>query len=182
MSLVLQNVANHGSPYSIQDVFLSFGKGLHDPQNQIPIRLFSEGCAMPGGSINCSLACQQASLVFEDTATLHNCLHYPTIASALAQGTVATESVEVAASYGIYAGDADPSSTIRETIQQCLTEYCDSTPECAASRTSGQDADVPASVCSGQLCYDHTNICEGVYAPVIDDIAGVGVSALPPCM
>ncbi|KAI4112417.1 MAG: hypothetical protein LQ345_006435 [Seirophora villosa] len=130
---------------------------------------------MPGGSINCSLACQQASLVFEDTATLHNCLQYPTIASALSRGTVATESVDVAASYGIYAGDADPSSTIRETIQQCLTDYCDSTPGCAESRTSGRDADLPASVCAGQLCYDHTNICEGVYAPVIDDIAGVGI-------
>ncbi|KAI4267838.1 MAG: hypothetical protein L6R35_006822 [Caloplaca aegaea] len=176
MSLALQSVANYGGPYSVQDAFFSFENGFHDAQNQSsPLLLLSEGCTLDSGTKNCSLACEHAGLIFGDTATLHNCLQYPIIAGALSRGTLDSESVEIATQYGIYAGDVDPSITITETIQQCLNEYCDSTSRCGRPKTSNRDADGPAKICAGQLCYNHTDICEGVYAPVIDDIAGIGI-------
>lgn len=179
MSLKLQSLAGHSSLYSVQDAFLSFKNAAFDAQDNPTVTLYSDGCLLDGGSRNCSVACRQASLIFESTATLHNCLHYPVIAGALSIRNLESESLAIAASYGIDEEDADLpmiANNTTTTIQRCLTDYCGSTPGCSKPEGSSRTGGVPVTVCNGETCYNHTNICQGVYAPVIDDIAGVGVS------
>lgn len=179
MSLKLQSLAGHSNLYSVQDAFLSFDKRTSDGQVPPVVTLYSDGCLLDGGRRDCSLACQQPSLIFESTATLHNCLHYPVIASALSGRAIEDESLATASSYGIREPDVHSPKIVTETIQQCLTDYCDSTPGCSKAGASSRDSSAPVSICNGETCYNHTNICQGVYAPVIDDIAGVGVSTTP---
>lgn len=179
MSLKLQSLAGHSSLYSVQDAFLSFDNGTLDGQGHPITTLYSDGCLLDGGPRNCSLACQQPSLIFESTATLHNCLHYPVIASAMSGQDLADESLAIASSYGIREPDADSPKIVMEIIQQCLTDYCENTPGCSKAGGSSRDSSVPVSICNEETCYNHTNVCQGVYAPVIDDIAGIGVSTIP---
>ncbi|KAL8865900.1 MAG: hypothetical protein Q9174_006624, partial [Haloplaca sp. 1 TL-2023] len=65
-------------------------------------------------------------------------------------------------------------------ISQCLTDYCDSNSGCPVLETAQSSIDRKARLCdsdSGKICYEHTNICPTAYAPVLDDIAGVGIYA-----
>ena len=179
MSIGLQNATSQGTPYSFQDAFLSFGRGV---LNDSSLTLFSDGCTIGNGSRDCNLACQNTSLIFESTATLYNCLQYPSVITLLSNPALAGESTTVAAELGFSARDSDVATNVTTNIQQCLTSFCSSSPGCSDPGYIQQDADLPAFVCSGSsqgLCYTHTDICNSVYAPVIDDIAGIGVSRRP---
>ncbi|KAI4175135.1 MAG: hypothetical protein LQ343_001896 [Gyalolechia ehrenbergii] len=106
---------------------------------------------------------------------------YPAVATALSSQDLDIQSASSAAKLGFSPVDLDVSKIITATIQQCLTDYCFSTPGCSDAKASRKDAEIPGTLCSTsqqQLCYNHTNICNSVYAPVIDDIAGVGVSTI----
>ncbi|KAI4247880.1 MAG: hypothetical protein L6R42_009494 [Xanthoria sp. 1 TBL-2021] len=138
----------------------------HDVPGSKVITLSSNGCLVGNGLRDCGAACQDPSRIFENTATLHNCLHYPLIVQAISEQALEHGSGTIARDYGISAANV---SGATNAIQQCLTDYASTTPK--PSKYS-------STLCSGStqaLCYDHTNICESVYAPVIEDIAGVGI-------
>lgn len=178
MSLRLQSVVNHDVLYSFQQVLLAFGSlNAHDAHANHSLIYFSNGCVAETGQRDCSIACQNASLIFGNVSTLHNCLLYPVVASALAEGALDVESVATATSYGVKPDLALGIGT--DQISECLKDYCDSNSGCVASKDSQQSIDHAATLCdgySGNTCYNHTNICPTVYAPVLDDIAGIGVS------
>ncbi|KAI4253845.1 MAG: hypothetical protein L6R42_007429 [Xanthoria sp. 1 TBL-2021] len=166
MSLVLQSFASDSVLYSFQDAFSSFSNMTHDVPGSKVITRFSNGCLVGNSLRDCGAACQDPSRIFENTATLHNCLYYPSIVQAISEQALDHGSGTIARDYGISAGNV---SGATNAVQQCLTDYASSTPK--PSKYS-------STLCSGStqaLCYDHTNICESVYAPVIEDIAGVGI-------
>ncbi|KAL8869721.1 MAG: hypothetical protein Q9198_007814 [Flavoplaca austrocitrina] len=172
MSLVLQSLAGD-ILYSFQDAFFSFSNTTHDIHGNNVITLFSNGCLI-GGLRDCGVACQETNRIFENTATLHNCLHYPLIVHAISEELLADGSEMIAQHYRISGADAASTTSTTNALQQCLTDYALSTPE--SSKYS-------STACSGltqSLCYNNTNICQSVYAPVIEDIAGVGVSVVRP--
>ena len=177
MSLNLKSLASTPSIYTFQDAILSFEKtGLNSISQSLA--LFTDGCVQNNGSRDCSIACQNATLVFGSMPTLHNCLLYPIIATALLDGNFDGESAKLAAYHGISVENASAANETVANIQQCLSDYCTSTPSCSKSGTGQNIQSVPPTVCDGRpngTCYNHTNICQSVYAPVIDDIAGVGV-------
>ncbi|KAL8767426.1 MAG: hypothetical protein Q9194_005993, partial [Teloschistes cf. exilis] len=105
--------------------------------------------------------------VSTSTSTLHNCLVLPVIASAFSKRQLDNASLLIAVDYGLDLSDSLFASNMRVNIQQCLTDYCSEQAGCGATISHGL---------SGDQCYNDTNICHSVYAPVIDDIAGVGVS------
>ncbi|KAL8845288.1 MAG: hypothetical protein Q9176_000458 [Flavoplaca citrina] len=167
MSLVLQSLAGD-ILYSFQDAFFSFSNTTHDIHGNNLITLFSNGCLV-GGLTDCGVACQETNRIFENTATLHNCLHYPLIIHAISEQLLDDGSEPIAQHYRISGADAANVVSTTNALQQCLTDYALSTPE--ASKYS-------STACSGltqSLCYNHTNICQSIYAPVIEDIAGVGI-------
>ncbi|KAL8853413.1 MAG: hypothetical protein Q9221_001730 [Calogaya cf. arnoldii] len=168
MSLVLQSLASDNVLYSFQDAFFSFGNMRHNVHGTNTITLFSNGCLLDNGLRDCGTACQNRSLIFENTATLHNCLHYPSVAQAISEHALDHSSESIAQDYGISAANTSDAASITTAIQQCLTDYASSTP---------RPSEYSSTLCSGttqSLCYSHTNICESVYAPVIEDIAGIG--------
>lgn len=174
MSLILRSLASDNVLYSFQDAFTSFSNTTHDIHGSNVITLFSSGCLVGNGFRDCSAVCQDPSLIFENTATLHNCLHYPSIVQAVSEQALDHGNATVARDYGIFAANASGATSAANAIQQCLTDYASSTPK--ASQYS-------LDLCSGStpsLCYSHTNICESVYAPVIEDIAGIGASVVSP--
>ncbi|KAI4279055.1 MAG: hypothetical protein LQ337_000570 [Flavoplaca oasis] len=82
---------------------------------------------------------------------------------------LADGSETIAQDYRISGADAASEISTTNALQQCLTDYALSTPE---------SFKYSSTACSGltpSLCYNHTNICKSVYAPVIEDIAGVGI-------
>ena len=173
MALVLQSLASD-ILYSFQDAFFAFSNTTHDLHGNNVITLFSNGCLMENGWRDCGVACQESNRIFENTATLHNCLHYPLIIQAISEQRLADGSEIIAHDYRISGADAASAISTTNALQQCLTDYASSMPE--SSKYS-------STACSGptqSLCYNHTNICQSVYAPVIEDIAGVGVSVVRP--
>lgn len=173
MSLVLQSLASD-ILYGFQDAFFSFSNATHDIHGNTVITLFSNGCLMEDGVRDCRVACQDSNRIFENTATLHNCLHYPLISRAILEQLLADGSETIAQDYRISGADAASEISTTNALQQCLTDYALSTPE---------SFKYSSTACSGltpSLCYNHTNICKSVYAPVIEDIAGVGVSVVLP--
>ena len=172
MSLVLQSLAGD-ILYSFQDAFFSFNNMTHDIHGNNVITLFSSGC-MVGGLRDCGVACQEPNRIFENTATLHNCLHYPLIVHAISEELLADGSEMIAQHYRIFGADVASTTSTTNALQQCLTDYALSTPE---------SSNYSSTACSGltqSLCYNNTNICQSVYAPVIEDIAGIGVSVVRP--
>lgn len=167
MSLQLRNVTSNNPLFSIQDVLSSYqsphlvANGIHQ------ITLFSDGCLVRGNPKQCREACSDPVDIFKSTSTLHNCLVLPVIASAFSKRQLDNASLLIAVDYGLDLSDSLFASNVRVNIQQCLTDYCSEQAGCGATICHGL---------SGDQCYNDTNICHSVYAPVIDDIAGVGVS------
>lgn len=177
MSLKLHILASTPSLLSFQDAFLSFGHNISDKSS---VNVFSDGCILSDGKNNCQLACQNASLIFESTATLQNCLQYPALIAALSHQDLDPESVSAAADFGFFPENVGVSNNIATIIQQCLNEYCASPSGQCDAQASRSSAEVPATLCSTtqpHLCFKNTNICDSVYAPVVDDIAGIGIYA-----
>ncbi|KAL8800620.1 MAG: hypothetical protein Q9200_007190 [Gallowayella weberi] len=175
MSLVLQSSGLDNVLYSFQDAFHSFSNFPVDIRGVNTITLYSDGCHIANGFKDCAQACQEPDLIFDNTATLHNCLQYPIIVNALSERTFDENSVVVAREYGIILNDTSGATSTTQAIQQCLTDYTDSLPK---SSTIRQDEHDSSKLCHGStrdLCYYHTDVCQSVYAPVIDDIAGVGI-------
>ncbi|KAL8925846.1 MAG: hypothetical protein Q9172_002050 [Xanthocarpia lactea] len=169
MSITLQSSASDNVLYSFQDAFRSFGNGTHGVHGSNVITLFSNGCHVENGIRDCGVACQEPSLIFKNTATLHNCLHYPLIVQAISEQALEDGSGTIAQDYNISAAKVAGATSTTNAIQHCLTDYAFSMPK--SSKYS-------SSACGGStrsLCYNHTNICQSVYAPVIDDIAGIGI-------
>ena len=182
MTLSVQSVVNHDALYSFQNVLQSFNGGLpgvHDSHLNRTLTIFSNGCLDDTGNRDCSAACQNASLIFGNISTLQNCMLYPVIANAWAEGNLENDSVAIASDYG-FEKEANPSPGQGSAqISQCLTDYCVSNSGCPVLGTAQSSIDRLARLCdsdTGNICYEYTNICPTVYAPVLDDIAGVGVS------
>ncbi|KAL8671677.1 MAG: hypothetical protein Q9168_003825 [Polycauliona sp. 1 TL-2023] len=169
MSLTLSSLATDNVLYSFQDAFLSFSNTTHDVHGNNVATLLSTGCVVGNGLRNCEVACQDPNMIFDNTATLHNCLHYPSIIHAISEQTLDDGSNRIAQDYGISAADAARGISTINTIQQCLADYASSTPD---------PTKYSSATCTGlspSLCFNHTDICQSVYAPVIEDIAGVGI-------
>lgn len=167
MSLQLQSFASNNSIWSIQDILFSYQSpdlvvnGVH------AIKLFSDGCSVDGHPKRCREACSDPTEIFNGTSTLHNCLVLPVIASAFSKHQLDNESLVIAADYGFDPNDGRFARKVTQNIQQCLSDYCSDKSGCGGTICDGLSQD---------QCYNHTNICDSIYAPVMDDIAGVGVS------
>ncbi|KAL8800168.1 MAG: hypothetical protein Q9182_005369 [Xanthomendoza sp. 2 TL-2023] len=175
MSLILQSSGLDNALYSFQDAFHTFSNIRVDIRGVNTITLYSDGCYVANGYKDCAQACQEPDLIFDNTATLHNCLQYPVVVNALSERSFDNDSAAVAREYAIIPNDTSGATSTIQAIQQCLTDYTDSLPKSSAIR---QDEDDSLKICHGStpdLCYYHTDICQSVYAPVIDDIAGVGI-------
>ncbi|KAL8686419.1 MAG: hypothetical protein Q9224_005453, partial [Gallowayella concinna] len=101
---------------------------------------------------------------------------YPLIVNALSEQAFDEKSVAVAREYRIISNDTTDIASTTKAIQQCLTDYTNSLPKSSAVQQDKVNSSKLCHDSKRDLCYDHTDICQSVYAPVIDDIAGVGVS------
>ena len=150
----------------------SFG-GASQAGNNGNFYLTSTGCLLSNTGNNCTTFCTRPELIFNDTATLANCMVYRSVSAILATGNASKEFSGTAMKYGISASN-EIATNISSMLQSCFTAYCQSSKSCTASNETNYHR-VDRNDDDATLVYEGESICEGVIAPVQADIAGIGV-------
>jgi len=182
------NHAPPSLPYTVQQA-IGFGKYIRDYSYRagkitFTLRLAADGCRQSHSSTedvtyDCSVACVNPKDMFTHTPTMANCMAYGLIADALVSGNASDDFNQIASKYGISA-NRTTAALVGSTILLC-TNQCKSLKTCGV--TSGSDNsnyvsyDSPAYA-NMSLYYEVSDICVGVIAPVMTDIAGIGVGIL----
>lgn len=142
--------------FGLQDALNSFYNGAKDSDS---ITLFSKACG--NQTQNCTAACLDPAQMFGNLETLHNCGVYQNVSELWAGGNLHAESISVLKDLGFKKSSRNSSlpSDINNAIHVCLLDICGDNPDCP-NRTKAPYAD----------------ICAEISAPVIADVAGIGVT------
>lgn len=172
LSYTVQDALNYGSE-SIYDGYSSSAyKGYY-----YNLQLANTGCSQydSAGKLlyNCSVSCMQPSLIFNDTATMANCMSYELISTILAHGSASDDFKRAATTYGI---SADPAAraSVSKFMQSCFRDFCQASKPCMEYNASAWYYH-DASYGNHSVYYDGLTICDSIVAPVLTDIAGIGV-------
>lgn len=87
------------------------------------VNLFADGCWIDGEP-NCAAACTEPAIAWASFYTQMNCLMYPMVSGLIASNGLASEGVDVAASFGIYHSRLVDLSLIQATINDCAEAFC----------------------------------------------------------
>ena len=151
--------------------------------------LTPHGCLDSHG--NCTAACQNLTQVFSSMETFHNCLAYPTIDQIVSEANTTMADKSLAGNYGISGTTGNTSSSVVNSVVNCLAGYCSSNQKCSAFDSgTGPCLDlinstsfpVSFSISAGYEFYGTLGciqtICNAVQqtAAVNVDIGGIGVS------
>lgn len=173
--------------YTVQDV-LSIGNnplaGIGEDGNMHcsgSFQLTPDGCAYPyrdntGNvtSYNCARACTNPEQLFNDTATMANCMAYPAISAILAVCNTTQDFNTTAKAYGISSNQTEADNVV-STMQTCFRSFCQASETCAQYNISSHGSASSPYYGNQSLYYDGRTICDVVVAPVLTDIAGIGV-------
>ncbi len=139
--------------FGLQDAFNSHYNGPADS-----ITLFSQACGKE--TQNCTTACLDPARMFGNLETLHNCGVYQTVSEMWAGGNLDADSISVLKNLGFKSSRySSVHSDINNAIHACLLDICGDHPDCP-NRTKAP----------------YTDICADIPAPVIADVAGIGVT------
>ena len=84
------------------------------------LEMYEDGC-QKDGVVDCTIACQEPALTWNDTHTLTNCLLYLAIAGLLASDNLTDNGAAQAAEFGIASSNV---SVIQRSISSCLDGFC----------------------------------------------------------
>ena len=104
---------------------------LYDYEWDMAIGVYPEACSVATVQ-NCTASCLNASMMFGDLKTFHNCLVYPAVAELYVNGSLGDP--HLADSLGIH-NQSQPMQTannITATIHDCLTSYCGEDTQCTS--------------------------------------------------
>ena len=174
------SVAPANLSYTVQQA-IDFGNPPILGEDPFELRLASGGCLHHDGTgnvvYNCSISCMQPSLIFNDTATMANCMAYGLISDSLA-GNVSDSFKRIAMTYGI-SENRTTAANVNSTMQSCFRAYCQASKPCADYNAGSFYYFSDANTGNLTLYDDGLVICEGVVAPALTDIAGIGVLPRP---
>ena len=85
------------------------------------IILFDTGCAVDG-HLNCTVACQKPSMVWENATTLQNCLAYPVVSTLLENNGLDSDGTKIAHRFGILPSQRHTSHIIT-SLNDCAKDY-----------------------------------------------------------
>lgn len=139
------------------------------------LRLAHDGCRQSSTerrTYDCSTSCVSPNEVFGDMPTFANCIVYDLIAHELVNGNASNSFKTYASIYGITA-NSSITGQVRLTMQSCF-DQCRAKGTCKASDSTSSHYDAPDGV-NLTLQREFSGICTGVIAPVMTDIAGIGV-------
>ena len=185
-ALSLQDAFSLPDAFSLQDGIGDYEFG-RDPE----IGVFTGACSV-GRSQNCTASCLDASMMFGDLKTFHNCLIYPAVAELYVNGSL--DDPQLADSLGIHSqSQALPTANnISTSIFECLSSYCGEDKQCTSDlqRLSSfyygnktayplQDDDSPINLAIPTILY--FEICDFVapFSFLNADIGGIGVGTNP---
>lgn len=143
------------------------------------LSLAADGCRQSNPSsedavYNCSIACVSPKYIFAHTPTMANCMAYGLIVDALIKGNVSDNFRRTAIKYGI-SENRTIADQVRSTILGCFNQ-CVSLGSCNRGTYASNSA--YSSSANLTLYYEVADMCSGVPAPVMTDIAGIGVGSL----
>lgn len=182
-----QTTANDAPPgltYTVQRA-LSFGNylpgySLRSGEVKYNLWLAADGCRQSNQSsedavYNCSIACVNPKDIFTHTPTMANCMAYGLIVDALISGNVSDSFKQTAMKYGITA-NRTTAAQVESKILLCFNQ-CKDAGACGygGGYTSSYYHPDNATL---TLYYQVSDMCVGVIAPVVTDIAGIGVGTL----
>lgn len=152
--------------------------------------LFENGCDQGNGTLNCTASCLDKSVIFDSLDNLHNCMMYPAVAEAYAEGNLTANTTAIMEDFAIQKSikGSQPSLDIINTIQPCLLDYCATLNGCHYDSHASINSGDP-SVSNGSYYYpvldrrfqydvsysDVFDICIFLPASVNPDIGGIGV-------
>ena len=143
-----------------------------DSPKDLGLWLTPTGCSLGGGLRNCTEACAQKELIFNDTSTLANCMALPFISQMLGTSVLSETSRTIATSYGILANNAF-ANEVESTLTTCFRAYCQRSQSCRDSNVTDGNY-YPKDT----LWYDSQKLCNLSPQTVLGDIAGIGVSII----
>jgi len=166
--------------YTVQQA-MEFGYFVPDYSSRsgevdYPLRLAADGCRQPDSSYNCSIACVNPKEIFTFTPTMANCMAYGLIVDALISGNVSDSFKQTAIKYGISA-NRTMAVQVASTIMGCFGQ-CKSLGSCGYIGGSYISSYNLPSYANVTLYFEVKDMCLGVIAPVMTDIAGIGVRIL----
>ena len=147
--------------------------------------LYSSGCQLFNGSLDCTAACQDLASIWSNPYTLQNCLQYTAISRLMVAGNLSEEGQAVAHTFGI-AGNNTFADILTENIQLCLSSYCTKSKSCGQDLSGNQacrgaiiDNCTPTTGLDRYMyngtTFNHTQICGSVNATANADVGGIGV-------
>ena len=163
--------------FGIQNALNAF-QGSIEPELPSNGKLYTKGCVV-NGALDCTAACQVPDEIISNPYTLQNCM----VLSALAPDpsiALSAEAVEIANQFAINTTDPGFQSlafNVYVTIQDCLTGYCSSTPNCQYEDDyypSYFNETVSQSNVSVNAPF-YGDICGYAPQPLNADIGGIGV-------
>jgi len=183
-----QTTYNHAPPslsYTVQQG-IEFGHEVIDYSSSsgevnYPLRLAADGCRQPNPSskdavYNCSIACVSPKDIFTHTPTMANCMTYGLIVEVLIHGNASDSFRQNATKYGISA-NRTIAHQIKSTILGCFNQ-CKSSESCGYTRETSTSIPDDQRYPNSTLYHEVSDMCLGVVAPVMTDIAGIGVGIL----
>lgn len=198
MSAVNLRLATHTSPtFSFQSALLAFSGGYNEPGIELGSSfLFSAGCYVnDNDTSNCTVACQDAGLIFTNPYTMQNCMVLTSLGPSptgvnlngsltpLQNHTFSPQSLTIASKFSIDPTDPGFPSlalSVNKTIAECLQQYCNNDTHCSVGyEESCSWSDVSSfGGTNGRFfginCYP--DICFGYGSSSLNpDIGGIGV-------
>lgn len=181
------------STFSLQDALDPFGSGSNmAPQtvgayNEYTLFLFSTGCGSDPNQQNCSVTCGNASTIFSNLETLHNCMTYPAVAELY--DTLPPEQKDFADTLGIESSRSNASrpGDIVDAVQKCLLSYCETLSGCKDYAEVRNDSFPESSLMNATSDFYYQNLkttkysdysfdlCDFITPSLNQDIGGIGV-------
>ena len=143
---------------------LQYGK------SEMVLQLATTGC---GNDYNCTLTCLNRISIFENPATLANCLAYPKIARVHEAGNLTVDAEKLVDQYSIQK-DRNVSASIEGIISGCWENYCSADTKCSEENQTDTDSrnGAPLSGDWGDQMYTvGLYICQSVSAPILGDVS-----------
>ena len=168
------NLGYHRTLFNLQDALFPSLSG--DSSYNEPSYLFADACNLGDGTQNCTASCLNG-MMFTNLQNLHNCMAYQIVAEQYQKNDLTQEAQTLVEKLNIE--PASPNSTlvssITQTIQTCLVDYCNSISGCEDQMHSspsqpGNDFDLYTD--GGYLV---ESICDFLPAQINTDVGGIGV-------
>ena len=176
------------STFSLQEaLFPGLVTGFQESTSSSSSYLFADACYLGDGTQNCTASCSNGT-IFGNLQDLHNCVAYQNVAQQYQNNNLTKEAQALVEALNIE--PASPNSTlvssITQSIQTCLVDYCISIPGCKdayqiVDPTSGQNRTSPFQPGNDFDLYTDGeylvgSICSSLPFLINTDVGGIGVS------